>query len=63
MSTSPEPTDSPEASLIRLAFELGELSAQLKSAGEASRARTAEYRKRNQRLREKLGLDDDDIHV
>ena len=52
-------SDSPEVSLIRLAFELGQMSAQLKAAAEASRARTAELRTLNQRLRKRLGLDDD----
>ena len=58
------PSDSPEVSIVRLAFELGELHALLASVAEASRARTAELRQMNQRFRERLGWDDqDDIHA
>lgn len=57
-------TESPEVSIIRLAYELGQLSERLAHASEASRARTAERRRANERLRERLGLDDeDDIHA
>ena len=46
-------SDSPEVAIIRLAYELGQMS-----------GRIAELRRMDQRLRERLGLDDeDDIHA